>query len=182
MPVGVHRQPVSRWHSVLPFLAVLVLVPLLALGANKLLTGGALENDKSQSGTSTPTTTAQSDSTPTDQPQSTPAAEPTPEPAPEPTPEPTPEAVVNHDAQISVLNAGSVQGLAAEKVAILTAAGFTTVSAANNDGWVTEISTVYYPSEDLKSTAENVAQSLGIADVKENATDVPAGQIIVVVH
>ena len=37
VPVGVHRAPVPGWRSWVPLLAVLIIVPLLAWGAVRLL-------------------------------------------------------------------------------------------------------------------------------------------------
>ena len=80
---------------------------------------------------------------------------------------------MRHSAKISVLNGTGTQGLAAQKVSALANAGFDGASAANARGWDTEVTTVYYEDPNLKPTAEEVANVLGISRVVQTQTGDP---------
>lgn len=174
MPVGMHRPEPSRWRNVIPFLVILVAVPLLAWSFSNLLISST--PTASQSG-SDATISAQSDAVQS-APQS--GAVPEPAPAPEPAPEPEPQpsadhaqsepeslaAQVNHNASIAVLNGTGIDGLAGRKVEELQAAGFPGASAANADGWITEVSTIYYRDPQVEVTAREIGRMLGVENFK----------------
>ena len=65
---------------------------------------------------------------------------------------------------VMVLNAASIGGLAGEQAQKLTTAGFTAVETGNAEPTVDD-STVFYTSEDLRPTADLVAQTLGLTEV-----------------
>lgn len=169
MPVGMHRPQPSRWKAVLPFLAILVIVPLLAWGASSFLThrvGSETVNPPSaQSSAQSAPSEPMSDGEP--EPVEAPAEEPRSEAAPVEQPQSTPtEGIVDRNVKISVLNGTGVNGLAAERVSELANAGFPGASAANAEGWVSEVSVVYYEDPNLEASAKAIGKALGIDNVR----------------
>ena len=167
MPVGMHRPKPSKWKNVWPFLAILVIVPALGWAA-----ATALSRQQSTTGNSNPapvstTPAAQTPST------ATPSAEPTGgqsevEPSPSPSPS-TASSVPDHGALIQVLNGTGTQGYAGQQASILNQAGYSGTTAANADGWATQTSTVYYEDPRMEATAKDVADKLGIANVRQES-------------
>jgi len=167
-PEGVHRQPPSLLRSLAPFIAVIVIVPLLAWGAVSLLGGGGGEDPQAE-----PTATATTEVTeePTGETESpegeTPEGE-TPEGTPE---EETTEPGLGEDVilgtSISVLNGAGVQGLAGQVAAELQEAGFTTVGAADYTAGSPDVTTLYYRNADLAATAEAIGELVGIDTLVE---------------
>lgn len=171
VPRGVHRAPRSAWSRWWKFLVVLALLPVLAF---TLVNLAAQEgNLPSLPGTSnppaaedTPTDTGTEGEVPTDT-ETTPVEE-----------EPVAPAPVL-ETPVMVLNAASIGGLAAAQAEKLTAAGFTSVETGNADP-TEDVSTVFYTSEDLKPTADLVAQTLGLTQVTLQAADTPGIQVLLV--
>ena len=165
-PRGVHRAPRSAWAKWWPFLAVLVLAPVLAYAA---VTVWGVLNDPS---TGDPGSSTVGDEAPDDTASDGAAEEPaegTEDPGTtESEAPPAPQPVLS--TPVEVLNAASIGGLAAEQAAELTAAGFTAVTTGNSEPTV-DASTVYYTSEDLRPTADLVAQTLGLTEVVLQAGD-----------
>lgn len=159
-PIGVHREPVPAWRSWLPLLAVLIIVPLLAWGAVSLL------GSRSASPTETTTTAAAASATPTA----------------------TASATLAGDADmttgVTVHNGTSTSGLGTRTGEKLTNAGFTAVTVSQGMYSLAEptTTTVYYASPDDQSTAEAVAQALGVANVVESATEAQSNPIVVVLR
>lgn len=192
MPVGMHRPQPSKWKAVIPFLLILVLVPLLGWGANHLLTSRGVvpgaESDRTTSQSSQPASGAQS-ARPSDDvaaspqssepaaPETTPTEASTPE---APTPTETAAPSVDHNVAISVLNGTGRAGLAAQKATALNNAGFAGTTAANASGWKTTTSTVYYRDPDLEATAQAVAQTLGISNVVLQQTGLGNADVAVI--
>ncbi len=158
-PRSVHRAPRSAWSRWWPFLAVLVLAPLVAYG---LVTFMARSGNSPVAGFTDgddePSITATTDA-PTDE-----ASEPQ-SPSADPTTEAPPAAQPVLSTPVTVLNAAGVQGLAAKGAAKLTSAGFTSVKPDNFRGAKPAASVVYYASDALKPTADLVASTLGVATV-----------------
>jgi len=188
MPVGMHRPQPSKWKSVLPFLLVLILVPLLGWGASHLLTSrgvDAQESDTaqsaqsgtSQSGTGTPSASAE----PSESQDETSEPEESESSTPEPSESETTAPTVDHGIKISVLNGTGTQGYAAQQAALLNNAGFAGTTAANADGWSTTVSTVYYADPDIQASAEEVARVLGISAVQTTDTSYLSGADVVVI-
>ena len=71
---------------------------------------------------------------------------------------------------VAVLNAAGIGGIAGEQAEKLTSAGFTAVTTGNAEPTVDD-STVFYTSEDLRPTADLVAQTLGLTEVVLQAAD-----------
>ncbi|GEL99521.1 LytR C-terminal domain-containing protein [Cellulomonas terrae] len=172
VPRGVHRAPRSVWSRWWKFLVVLALLPVLAFTLVNLAAQDG--NLPSLPGTSSspdaedeaPTDTETEGEAPTDT-ETTPVEE---EPA-------APAPVM--ETPVMVLNAASIGGLAAAQAEKLTAAGFTSVDTGNADP-TEDVSTVFYTSEDLKPTADLVAQTLGLTTVTLQAADEPGITVLLV--
>lgn len=183
MPVGMHRPEPSRWRHVMPFLVILVAVPVLAWSLSQLLTGSVTQGQSSASNTVNAPQSAQSvqsapqsDQVAQSAPQSEPAAQ-----SEVPQSDAHSQASqVNYNVRIDVLNGTGQQGLAAEKAAQLNEAGFNGTNAANAAGWTTAASTVYYGDAQVEATARAVAEKLGISNVALNAEDIGEADIVVV--
>lgn len=176
-PRGVHRAPRSRWSRWWPFVVVLIVFPALAYAAVTVLSDwdglGSLGGDDTT--TEEPADEAPADEEPAT--EETPSATPT-ESAAE-TPEPPPAPPLNQARPVDVYNATNRSGLAGNASDRLEAAGFTDVSALNWDGDDPAASIVYYATADDVTTAQTVAQTLGIAQVVESATEAPEGIVVV---
>ncbi|MBV7362898.1 LytR C-terminal domain-containing protein [Actinomycetaceae bacterium TAE3-ERU4] len=166
-PRGVHRAPEPWWRWMLPFLVVLLVVPVVSWGAMYLLTTGrsALPSQVRVVTVEATAETPEKETTPKTVEPSTPAPAATLEPTKE-SPEPN-GAVEPGKVKVIVLNGTRVQGLAASAVQKLKGEGFTNNTASNARGWATRVSTVYYPDASLRAAAQKVAQTLKIDSVKE---------------
>ena len=183
MPLGMHRAKPSKWRAVIPFLVILIVVPLLGWAASQYLTS---RGNSEQSGADTVVTVQQSaaqsgtesnDSVVVTQPSqgSQSGGETSATQAPTPSPSPTEtsqEQEVDMNVKIGVLNGTGQNGYAAEKAAILNQAGFPGTEAANANGWLTEVSTVYYGDPALKASAQKIADTLGIERVAQDQDSV----------
>lgn len=186
-PVGVHRRRRSRWSRAWPFLAVVLL--FAAVGAGLVLINSVSEDDPAgptagPAGETTPDVSEEpsEDADASEQPgdPADPSGEPTGTPtASDPaTSTPTPSATtsatppaadpsgpIDRDLAIRVLNATSRAGVAAEGAERLSAAGWTSVTAANYSGGTLAESVVMYREAADEATARRVAEDLGIATV-----------------
>lgn len=176
MPVGMHRPQPSKWKAVWPFLAILVIVPLLAWGASTLLmqrSTNTADQPPTPQSASQPQSSAQSSARDNAQSDAQSAAESPMSAArqetPQSDPQPSAAQVVNYNAKISVLNGTGTAGLAAQNVATLATSGFPGATAANAEGWITQVSTVYYEDPAMAATAQAVGTSLGISNVQQTA-------------
>lgn len=184
-PVGVHRRPPSKWRPVIPFLIILVCVPLLAWAFSSFL---------------------MRDTTPTAEPQSTPVVAPpqsepqSAEPVTPVVPE-TPQSAnviappgqensnaenpgdneIDYGAEVAVLNNSGVDGLAGESAELLEGHGFTHVFAENAQEWTTEVNTVYYADPAMENTAKRVAELLGIDAVEHYEAASADGAVVVII-
>ncbi|MFB9956017.1 LytR C-terminal domain-containing protein [Cellulomonas denverensis] len=180
-PIGVHRAPRSWWSRWWPFVVVIVVVPVLTVGA-VLWTSSwdGLGTNDDQAGVEL-----------TDDPASTEGDDAATDPAAEDTGDGTQEGgedataedppvteeppAVDYAQSIDVLNAARRNGLAADVACQLEEAGFTTVTAGNGDATAADVTTVFYASPELATTAQAVADALGIATVQESAADAGSG-------
>lgn len=181
-PRGVHRASRSRWSRWWPFVVVLVVFPALAYAAVTILSdwdglsslggddGGTSQEPSADedSADEPPADGADTGETPVETPTET-----------ETTPAPPPPPALNQARSVDVYNATNRSGLAGNASDRLEAAGFTDVSALNWDGDDPAASTVYYATADDITTAQLVAQTLGIAQVVESATEAPEGIAVV---
>lgn len=177
-PTGVHRAPRSAWSRWWPFLVVLLVVPALAYGAVAFLSrtgdlplaGGpsqgqddtAVEPDVPADGEGTGETLPATEEPPTSEP-----------------PTAAPEPVLS--TPVDVLNGARVSGLASRVAEELEAAGFTAVTPDNATGTLPTASVVYVASEDLRTTAELVASTVGVATVEVSADDAGDGITVLLV-
>ncbi|WP_158580697.1 LytR C-terminal domain-containing protein [Cellulomonas rhizosphaerae] len=173
VPRGVHRAPRSAWSRWWPFLVVILVVPAIAYG---LVTFASRDNSPSTpSSSATSKAPGSSASTPSKSPSDDASKEPTKSDEPtEPTSE-EPTAEVALATPVTVFNAAGISGLAAGTVTDLKGAGFTNVTAANFVGTKPDVSTVYYASDDLKPTADLVAETIGIDTVTLSESDADDG-------
>ncbi|WP_413451402.1 LytR C-terminal domain-containing protein [Georgenia phoenicis] len=169
-PQGVHREPRSLLRALAPFLAVIVLVPLLAWGAVSLLAGGDGEDTQAEPApapveSATGPAESPTGGEPTGEAPTTPAPE---ETTPEETTEPEEEVVLT--ASVSVLNGAGINGLAGRLAGELAAAGFTTVGAADYTAGSPAETTLYYRNAELAATAREIGEILGI----DNRVEAPS--------
>lgn len=107
------------------------------------------------------------------------AAQPDDATADEQQPESQPEQTVNYNTSVRVINATGVNGYAAQQSGVLQSVGYTSVIAANpSGGALPSVNVVWYQNETDLATAQNIADTLGIATV-EQATGI-ADPIVVV--
>ncbi|TNC16903.1 LytR family transcriptional regulator [Georgenia sp. 311] len=172
-PEGVHREPPSLWRALAPFLAVIVIVPLLAWGAVSLLS----DNDGDDAPLEpVPAATAPA----TEEPAPGETAEPTPTPAEEPSEPAVPDVV--RTASISVLNGAGVNGLAGRVAGELQADGFTTVGAADYTSGTPDVTTLYYRNAELAPTAQAIGTLLGIDNLVESPAATQNVEIAIVLR
>lgn len=168
--IGAHRQPPSGRPWIIAIIAVLVLAPLVGIGASKLFMG----SDSPRVETTVP---AQQSSDPAEvTPEATDqatATETSAAPSEAPTATQTEAPVVsppNLATRILVLNGRGTVGFAGEKSAVLQGAGFTNLSVADYKGGAEPAeSTVYYSGADHEGTAKAAAEALGFANVVEDS-------------
>ena len=175
-PRGVHRAPRSRWSRWWPFVVVLLVFPALAYAGVTILSDwdglSSLGDDDGGTSAQEPVDETPTDETPTDEPETPEPTETTPEPPPPPPADPT--------RPVDVYNATTRSGLAGNASDRLEAVGFADVSALNWGGEEPAASIVYYPTAADITTAQLVAQTLGVTQVVESATEAADGIIVVV--
>ena len=94
-------------------------------------------------------------------------------------PKTQPKQTKNNNTSVRVINATGVNGYAAQQSGVLQSVGYTSVSAANpSGGALPPVNVVWYQNETDLATAQNIADTLGIATV-EQATGI-ADPIVVV--
>lgn len=185
VPVGVHRAPVPGWRSWVPLLAVLIIVPLLAWGAVRLLghhgarpaaesttaapaSGGGGGSGAPASGGQTPAT-------------GQPPATGTPTNGAEPTAAPT-----NADLTtgVTIHNGAGVNGLGARTGDRLRNAGYTNVEVQQGtyDNASPTTTTIFYADSDSESTARSVGQALGITNIVESAAEAQSNPIVIILR
>ncbi|QGH68447.1 LytR C-terminal domain-containing protein [Pseudactinotalea sp. HY158] len=176
VPHGVHREPTPRWRVWLPYLLVIVLVPLLTFGAVKYFMSADDAPSASPTTTAAPSADPSGESpAPSEQPTATEGGE---EPSEEPTEEPTtPE--LDHGVAVLVLNGAGVQGLAGRTTDALTGLGWTAATAGNYTNSAPAETTLYYHSAELEPEARAIGEQLGIDNLSESATAASEGIVIV---
>lgn len=178
-PIGVHRAPRTWWSRWWPFVAVLVLVPAVTVGA--VLWASSWDGKLPGLGSDETPTVAAPESPESSEPAGTPEETPA---APEETeqteeaPVETPDPVPDLAAPVRVVNAANISGLAAGAAEQLEDAGFTSVTTGNGNAGGSTASTIFYATPELAVTAQQVATTLGIANVVESA-DVAGDGVLV---
>ena len=184
--MGVHRHSRSPWAPVIPFLLVLIFVPLIAWGVATLIQRNVPEEEiievvsQSEQVQSDGEVVAEEDVEelvlpPSDLPTAAPD-----DPGAEPEEAAsTPPAEADMAAPVAVLNGTGVAGYAGTVADQVIAGGFANVVADNATAWPTNQNTVFYPSASLKATAQAVAAAAGIDAVVEGTYEGFPGQIVV---
>lgn len=185
-PTGVHRAPRSAWSKWWPFLVVLLVVPVLAYGVVEYLSrtdnlpdAGPTQGQEQPQEPQDPGVdegTAPGDGTGDGTGEGEPGTE---EPPVGEEPPVAPEPVLT--TPVSVLNGARVSGLAGRVSEQLRGVGFTSVSADNANGPVPEVSTIYITTEDLRATAELVANTIGVPTIEVSPPDAGGGVTVVLV-
>ena len=191
VPQGVHREPTPRWRQWLPYLLVLVLVPVLTFGVVKYFAGSSSdepgptaeetetsapeEGGEESPGAEDGATDPDSEETGgTDEPgDEEPGDE---EPGEEDTEDPED---LNLDTHVLILNGARVQGLAGEVADALTDEGWQYTEADNYAQAAPAESTLYYTSEEFAAEAEAVGEQLGITNLVESSSAASNGIVIV---
>lgn len=194
-PVGVHRGRRSLAVRVAPFLMVIVVAALAGLLAWGIASGelnkvpwpwaqqsaqtaqdskggqddaAADDGDDAQADADAQDDAAdqgEADGQDTDG-----AAQPDDATADEQQPESQPEQTVNYNTSVRVINATGVNGYAAQQSGVLQSVGYTSVIAANpSGGALPSVNVVWYQNETDLATAQNIADTLGIATVEQAA-------------
>lgn len=182
--VGVHRRKPSQWKSVLPFVLVLILAPLLAWGAATLYVNSGSGGSESESDTS-PSASASAAASPA----STEAAAGSDETAApsdpateEPSASPSESAATgDKDATILILNGTGTNGLAGGVADKLRQDGYQNVNAENAEGWLSEVTVLYY-QPGKEALAKHVGQLLGVSKLEENGDVVGNNAVIVLLR
>lgn len=191
-PKGVHRRPESTLARFLPYIAVLILGPLLAWGVVSFLNRDS--DDGAPPETPIATEAPEETDAPDDDSESPDgdegdegengAEEPDGEAdgdATEPAEEPTDDALdVRYDSAVSVLNGTQLSGLAGTVADQVTGDGFTDVFSGNYQSALPDVSYVYYQTDELADTAQHIADLLGISSTEVLAT--ASNEIVVVLR
>ena len=191
-PVGVHRGNRPMLVRVTPFIIVLVAAVAAGVLFWSIFSGEAANmfNRRSEQTQTTAQTSQGSSSSSADESASgtasqssqsatagestsaegTPSQTPSESESAQSTPEESQQ--VNTNAQITVINGTGVSGDASEWAAALQGQGFTNVTPANPDATTVlpAQTVVYYQNEADLATAQQVANTLGIATVEQSAT------------
>ncbi len=180
-PIGVHRAPRTWWSRWWPFVAVVVLVPAVTVGLvawasswDGRLPGFGDSTEPAAAAPSEPESSAPAEETPQTEDPGAEAPVETEEPPVEEEPAPTADLTTD----VRVLNASNRSGLAAGAAGDLEDAGFTAVTTGNGNAGGLQQTTVFDGSADLAPTAQQVADSLGIANVVEDAGTAPEGVVV----
>lgn len=192
VPQGVHREPTPRWRQWLPYLLVLILVPLLTLAAVKYFSSPSDPTPEASPTESAPAETEEPDveepeddaegETDGEDEETDPDADAEDEDTDseeEPTEEPE-EPELDFSKHVLILNGAGVQGLAGEVAEALAADGWENTEADNYQSATPEASTVYYTSEEFEDEAQEVAQRLGIDQLVEDAGSASNGIVVVI--
>lgn len=176
-PVGVHRRRKGVVVAILTPIAIFIAAGALAYGvAVYMWTKDGGTGLPPLGDIAAPTITQTLVTGPTED-----ATSGTPSPSATPSPSPTPTATaepVHYEANVVVLNAAKVSGLAARNAEKLTAGGFSTVSAGNLSSALPSANTVRYADPTFETTAQQVAALLGIGAVELGVT--PEGDVSVI--
>ena len=191
-PVGVHRGNRPMIVRVTPFIIVLVAAVAAGVLFWSIFSGEAANmfNHRSEQTQTTAQTSQGSSSSSADESASgtasqssqsatagestsaegTPSQTPSESESAQSTPEESQQ--VNTNAQITVINGTGVSGDASEWAAALQGQGFTNVTPANPDATTVlpAQTVVYYQNEADLATAQQVANTWGIATVEQSAT------------
>ena len=154
-----------------PFLVILIVFPALAYGAVTYWTSDRSGTPTSTSTSSAPAPSSSGDSTAAETPATGAPV------SPSATTEQPPAA--DKSTPVVVFNATQRKGVAASAAAVLTGAGWTSVTSKNYTGTALKTSTVLYASADLETTARAAADALGLTTIALAEGDAVVGLEIV---
>ncbi|HYJ76870.1 MAG TPA: LytR C-terminal domain-containing protein [Kineosporiaceae bacterium] len=178
---GAHRARVNPLMSLLPVLAVVVVVAAVIGVAYTLFVRGSNGTDETATGT-VPTTTAPANTN--SAPANSPAAGGTTKPATSPSASTSATAAaVNKSASFTVYNGSTppVNGLGAKAQAALVGDGWSKAKLIKGPAPVQLTSTrVYYAKASQQATAEAIAKSLGVGSAKLSSSIAASGIVVVV--
>ncbi|MCI1219974.1 MAG: LytR C-terminal domain-containing protein [Bifidobacterium sp.] len=177
-PVGVHRGKRSLARRLIPFLVVVIVAALAGLLVWGLYSGEAAklrlpwrsDTVASQSAAAPSKTPAESPSASTSSASSSAPstdASQSPEASSSSSTQEPPQQTVNKNAAVQVINGTRINRYAAGKAAILVRNGYTNVTASTPSGQVPSATVVWYQNETDLATAQDVAKTLGIANVRQ---------------
>ncbi|PLS30143.1 cell wall integrity and stress response protein 1 [Bifidobacterium margollesii] len=191
-PVGLHRGPRSFGARALPYLVVAVVAVVCGLivffWASGTFAGNGSASSSSSSSSQTASApassskSAEASGTASAAPSSSAASAASPSASasqsvsasqsPSQSQSSSPAAAVNKASSVVVYNGTSRTGYAAQQVAVLQQAGYTSVTPSNprNRSTLPQNSTVWYQSEADLATAQDIAAKLGIAQVAQVTT------------
>ena len=176
-PVGVHRGKRSFSRRAMPFVAVVILAALAGLLVWGIYSGEIAKihmpwqsSATSSQSASTPAKSSSSAAPSTSAP-ATASQSPSVSPSqPAQTSQPAPQQTVNKSAAVQVLNGTGITGYAGRQAATLRQSGYASVTASTYSmGQPPAASVVWYQNETDKATAQDVASTLGIANVEQSA-------------
>lgn len=179
---GSHRERARR-ASLVPLIAVLAALVVVVWVA-ALLIGG--DDDETTTPTDDPgegpvptETPSEDGETPSDGGEEVPSDDGGGEESPS---EDAPAGEVDQASDVQILNGARVAGIAGRTAETLTDAGFTSVDVGNIGDGPPEVSTVYYAAPSLEATAAEVADTLGIEAVEEDAEMAAEAAVVVVLR
>jgi LytR cell envelope-related transcriptional attenuator len=174
---GAHRARPNPLLGVLPMVAVAAVVVAVVGGVVAVTGGGGLlpQRDKTVAGSSIGATKTKPPTTPAAKPVATASApvasstKPTQAPAPSETT--APAGAVDKTVKVRVHNATSPpnKGLASRVTKKLTSADWAGADFAGGSAPGRDTTVVYYASEDLKATAEELVAELGVGSAELSA-------------
>lgn len=196
-----HREPVPRWRQWLPYLLVLILVPILTFGAVKYFTSDPADQPEAMPSESVPPADS-------DEGQEEPAPE---EEAPEEdgddagaeAPEDAEEEPETQDpdegadepggvedpdddgtdmdqgVHVLVLNGAGISGLAGRVGDLLAVDGWTNTEPETFTGTTPTVTTLYYTSAEFEAEAAAVGERIGVSNLVESSSGASNGIVVV---
>lgn len=174
-PVGVHRGKRSFSRRAMPFVAVVILAALAGLLVWGIYSGEIAKVhmpwQSSAASSQSASAPSKSSSTPSTSAPATSSQSPSASPSqPAQTSQPAPQQTVNKAAAVQVLNATNITGYAGRQAATLRQSGYASVTASTYSlGQAPAATVVWYQNETDRATAQDVASTLGIANVEQSA-------------
>lgn len=162
----------------MPYLLVLIIVPLLTFAAVKYFAGDA---DPLPTASPTDDAPAPGEDDGSEGTEEDPTVGPDEETEDQTGDEDdAPDPDLDYDTSILVLNGALIAGIAGEVSAVLEADGWTNTSADDYAGNSPAVTSLYYTSADFAAEAQAVADVLGITEVIESASSASNGIVIVI--
>jgi hypothetical protein len=176
-PQEVHAARRSTWSKVWPFIVVVIVVPVIALGVVKFLSSWERPPADPAANPTTTSTTTQTVTDPPTTPDDSAAIVDDDVPSDD---APTTPPELDRTVDVRVLNAKGEQGLAGRAADLLRQDGWATAEPDDYDGDAAEgNSAVYYGKNAWSTSAQAVAGILGIDLVEKDTDGSPDGITVV---